>query len=63
MRDYYDPKGFQGSINGLDLYNRRRLAIMASQDASEAKTAIQYEQNYKTRAAINKWIKIFGNEF
>ena len=63
MRDYYDPKGFQGSINGLDLYNRRRLAIMASRDASEARTAIQYEQNYMTEAAINKWIKIFGNEF
>lgn len=63
MRDYYDPKGFQGSINDLDLYDRRRLAIMASQDASEASTAIQYEQNYMTEAAINTWIKIFGNEF
>ena len=63
MRDYYDPKGFQGSINDLDLYDRRRLAIMASQDASEASTAIQYEQNYMTEAAINKWFKIFGNEF
>lgn len=63
MRDYYDPKGFQGSINDLDLYERRRLAIMASQDASEASTAIQYEQNYMTEAAINKWFKIFGNEF
>ena len=36
LRDYYDPKGFQGRINDLDLYNRRRLAIMALQDASEA---------------------------
>ena len=63
MRDYYDPKGFQGSINNLDLYDRRRLAIMASQDASEASTAIQYEQNYMTEAAINKWFKMFGNEF
>ncbi len=36
---------------------------MASQDASEASTAIQYEQNYMTEAAINTWIKIFGNEF
>lgn len=63
MRDYYDPKGFQGSINDLNLYDRRRLAIMASQDASEASTAIQYEQNYMTEAAINNWIKIFGNEF
>ena len=63
MRDYYDPKGFQGSINDWDLYDRRRLAIMASQDASEASTAIQYEQNYMTEAATNKWFKMFGNEF
>ena len=63
MRDYYDPKGFQGSINDLDLYDRRRLAIMASRDASEASAAIQYEQNYMTEAAINKWIKVFGIKF
>lgn len=63
MKDYYDPKGFQGSINDLDLYDRRRLATIASQDASEASTAIQYEQYYMTEAAINKWITIFGNEF
>lgn len=63
MRDYYDPKGFQGSINDLDLYDRRRLAIMASRDASAVSTAIQYEQYYMTEAAINKWITIFGNEF
>ena len=36
---------------------------MASQDGSEACTAIHFEQNYMTEAAINKWIKIFGNEF
>lgn len=63
IRDYYDPKEFQGSINDLDLYDRRRLATIALRDASEVSTAIQYEQNYMTEAAINKWIKIFGNEF
>ena len=63
MMDYNDPKGFQGNINNLDIHARSRLAIMASQDASEARAAIQYEQNYMTEAAINKWIKIFGNEF
>lgn len=63
MMDYYDPKGFQGNINNLDIYARSRLATMASQDASKASTAIQYEQNYMTEAAINKWIGIFGNEF
>mgnify|MGYP003564799403 CR=1 FL=1 len=36
---------------------------MASQDASEARTAIQYEQNCMTEDAINKWIKVFGNKF
>ena len=42
---------------------RERLALMASQDASEAIAAIEYEQNGMTETAINKWIKIFGNEF
>lgn len=63
MMDYCDPKGFQGNINILDINTRRRLATMASQDVSKASTAIQYEQNNMTEAAINKWIEIFGNEF
>ena len=36
---------------------------MASRDSSEASAAIQYEQNYMTEAAINKWIKVFGIKF
>lgn len=63
MMDYNDPKGFQGNINNLDINTRERLALMASQDASEAIAAIEYEQNGMTETAINKWIKIFGNEF
>lgn len=62
-KNYYDPKGFQGSINDLDLYDRRRLATIASQDALEASYAIQFDQNQMTGVAINKWIKVFGNEF
>ena len=63
MKNYYDPKGFQGSINDLDLYDRRRSATKASQDALEASNAIRFEQNQMTGVAINKWIKILGNEF
>ena len=63
MMDYYDPKGFQGNINNLDVYDRSRLATIASDCLSEVNSAIRYEQNYNHESAINKWIEIFGNEF
>jgi hypothetical protein len=63
MMDYYDPKGFQGNINTLNISDRSRLSTIASACSSMVSSAIRYEQNYQTETAINKWIEIFGNEF
>ena len=63
MMDYYDPKGFQGNINTLNISDRSRLSTIASNCSSMVSSAIRYEQNYQTETAINKWIEIFGNEF
>ena len=63
MMDYHDPKGFQGNLNNLDIYDRSRLSAIASNNLLEVNTAIQYEQKFMIEAAINKWIRIFGNKF
>lgn len=56
--DYYDPKGFQGNINTLDIFSRSRLSTIASDCSAMVSSAIQYEQNYQTETAINKCPRI-----
>ena len=63
LMNYPDPKGFQGNLNNLDIFDRIRFSTIASDNLSDISTAIQYEQNHMIEAAINRWIKVFGNEF
>lgn len=58
MMDYYDPKGFQGNINTLDISSRSRLSTIASDCSAMVSSVIRYEQNYQTETAINQCPRI-----
>lgn len=59
----YDPKGFQGDLNGLTLTERNSIQERASLDYHRSKEARDLETNGKQKESIEKWGEIFGPEF
>jgi hypothetical protein len=62
-KSLYDPKGFQGDLNTLNLTERNSIQERAELDYNRAKEAIDFETNGKQKESIEKWREIFGPEF
>ena len=59
-----DPKGIQGNINSLEVFEKEALAQKAYLDYSKALEAFDLEMKDKDhKKSINKWREIFGSEF
>ncbi len=59
-----DPKGFQDDLNYLSYYDRIKISNKAKDTYDKAMEANKFEtQDKNPEKAINKWRKIFGNDF
>lgn len=58
-----DPKGIQGNINTLEIWDTFKISSRCQQDHRKAIDAWDFEQAKDQKAAINKWREIFGNCF
>jgi hypothetical protein len=58
-----DPKGFQGDLNDVDLFDRLAIYNRCNSDFQKCLEASQLETKGEMRAAINKWAEVFGPLF
>ena len=58
-----DPKGIQGDLNKLDLFDRIKIAVRCSTDHLKCVEASDLEQAKEQKRAIAKWAEVFGDTF
>lgn len=58
-----DPKGIQGDLNDLGIFDRLAISNRCDSDLSKCIEARNYEDAGQMRAAVNKWAEVFGPQF
>lgn len=58
-----DPKGIQGDINSLGIFERIAISSRCGSDLEKCAEARRYEAAGDMSAAINKWADVFGEQF
>lgn len=60
---HYDPKGIQGDLNNLDFETKSKISNQAGNCYDYVCEAIELENKGNHKEAVDKWRKVFGDEF